>query len=419
MSDTSVQETVREDGLRIISKRVRATNRIRLAVIANVGSAYDNIPGTHHFREHMAFSGTTTRTAAEISKLMGRYFQEYNAFTGRLDTLFFGEAVYTRFKQLADVLFDIYINPIFPEKEIKKEKGVISNEIILRRQNDVQAAYDKLFRMLWKHNPIRISGISTLSNIKKISRNHLVAAHRKWFVPCNTVIVGTGRINHDELVVAVNAAFSLNHKKVRYRHWDHEANILPTRHTATILREGREQALIVAGVKIAPFGEETRDQLALLNAMLGGGSRDSLLWQEIREKRGFTYDVESGIESAHFSLGFCMCIVAEVMPQDIEETKSLIQHIACVTPLEKKHFQRQKEALLDSWLIANETAHDWEDTIIQRAVYEGKPISFFKNYNQKRIRQFSRVTFNQICTLREQLLTPERLACVVVRPIDR
>lgn len=418
MNDVSIQETIREDGLRIISKRVRATNRVRIVVIANVGSAYDDIPGVHHFREHMAFSGTATRSNMEISQLIGRYFREYNAFTGRLDTLFFGEAVYVRFKELADLLFDIYINPIFPEEEIKKEKGVISNEIILRRQNDVQVAHNKLFRMLWKHNPIRVSGIGTLSNIKKISRNHLVAAHQKWFVPCNTTIIGTGRINHGKLVSAANAAFFINHKKVEYRHWDHEADILPTRHTATILREGREQAIIIAGVKIAPFGEETRDQLALLNAMLGEG-RDSLLWQEIREKRGFTYDVESGIESAHFSLGFLLYIITEVMPQDIEETKKLIQHIACVIPLEKKHFQRQKEALLDSWLIANETAHDWEDTIIQRAVYEGKPISFFENYNQKRIRQLSRVSFSQICSLRDTLLTPERLACVIVRPVDR
>ncbi|MDP3770391.1 MAG: pitrilysin family protein [bacterium] len=419
MPDSSLQETVREDAMRIISKRVRATNRVRLVVIANVGSAYDTIPGTHHFREHLAFSDTATRSATEIINLMSRYFQDYHAFTGKLNTLFLGEAVYSRFQQLADVLFDIYLNPTFPEEEIKKERGVILNEIAMLKQNDIQVAYDKLFRMLWKHNPIRVKGIGTPRNINKISRNHLVAAHRKWYVPSNTVIICTGRINHNDLVAAANAAFPLNYKKVQYRHWHHEADMPPLRHEATLLREGREQAVILAGVKIAPLGEQTRDQLGLLNAMLGGGSRDSLLWQEIREKRGLTYGVESGFESPHFSLGFCMYFITEIMPQDIEETKKLIHLIACNTPLEKKHFQRQKEALLDSWLISNETAHDWEDTIIQRAVYEGKPISFFQNYTKKRMRQLSRVTFNQICSLREQLLTPERLACVIVRPIDR
>ena len=414
----SLNESIREDGLRIISKHVRGTNKVRVVVIANVGSAYDNVPGTHHFREHLAFSGSTTRSAVDISHMIGRYFLAHNALTGKLNILFWGEAAYIRFKELLDVLLDIYVNPTFPEELIEKEKGVILNEIILRRQDDVQMGFEKLFRMLWKTNPIRCHGIGTPKNIEKISRDHLVAAHRKWYLPSNTVVVGTGRINHDELVSAAYSAFPVNHKKVEHRHWDHEADVLPMRHEATILREGREQAVILAGVKIAPFGEETRSQLALLNAMLGGGM-DSLLWQEIREKRGFTYDVESGFESPHFRLGFCMYFITEVMPEYISETKKLIRDIVCEVPLERGHFQRQKEALLDSWLVSNETAQDWEDTILNRIVYEGKPVSHFKNYTNKRMRQLSRVTFNQICALRDRLLTRERLACVIVRPVDR
>ena len=416
MKSSSLQETIRSDGLRIITKRIFATKRVCLALIANVGSAYDNVPGTHHFREHLAFSGTTTRSATEIKNLIGRYFLYSNAITEKLNTIFLGEAVYLRFRELTDVLFDIYINPVFPEESIKKERDIILNEIIIRRQDDVQTAYEKLFRLLWKHNPIRHNGLGTSKSIVKITRNHLLAAHRKWYVPCNTVVVGTGRINHEELVAAAYRAFPITHKQVSYRHWDHEADILPTRREATIWYKGREHAIVMAGVKISPFGEETRDQLLLLNAIVGQGW-DSLLWQEIREKRGLAYDVTSGFMTPHSQLGYCMFFMTEVMPNDIEETKTLIRDLVCVTPLDRNHFQRQKEAFLDSWLVANEYASDWEDIIIQRIVQEGKPISHFNNYTEKRIRQLSRVSFDQICALRESLLTPERLACVVVRPV--
>jgi len=95
---SSVRETIREDGLRIITKRLPYTKRTRLAILCSVGSAYDppGYEGLHHYLEHAVHMGTQSRTSHEIRALTEQYFLTHNAETRQTETIYFGEAVFTR-----------------------------------------------------------------------------------------------------------------------------------------------------------------------------------------------------------------------------------------------------------------------------------------------------------------------------------
>ena len=62
--------TTLDNGLRIISSSRPETETVSVGVWVNTGSAYEKVDnnGISHFLEHMAFKGTTTRSALEISE---------------------------------------------------------------------------------------------------------------------------------------------------------------------------------------------------------------------------------------------------------------------------------------------------------------------------------------------------------------
>ena len=63
-----IKQTTLENGLRIISHNMSSVESVSFAVYNKVGSRDESkdINGTAHFLEHMAFKGTTTRSATEI-----------------------------------------------------------------------------------------------------------------------------------------------------------------------------------------------------------------------------------------------------------------------------------------------------------------------------------------------------------------
>ena len=80
-----IKQTTLENGLRIISHHMSSVESVSFAVYNKVGSRDESkeINGTAHFLEHMAFKGTTTRSATEIVETIDRVGGSINAATGK------------------------------------------------------------------------------------------------------------------------------------------------------------------------------------------------------------------------------------------------------------------------------------------------------------------------------------------------
>ena len=79
------QMTTLENGLRIISSSRPETETVSVGIWVKTGSAYEemNVNGISHFLEHMAFKGTKTRSALEISEAIEDVGGFLNAYTSR------------------------------------------------------------------------------------------------------------------------------------------------------------------------------------------------------------------------------------------------------------------------------------------------------------------------------------------------
>src|SRR3990167_8113505 len=106
---STLRETVREDGLRVITKKLQNTKKVILSVSALAGSAddHDNKEGLMHFFEHMAFKGTTTKDRQVIKRLLG-LFVHPNAYTAWLRTCYYASSASDYSVLLENILFDMY-----------------------------------------------------------------------------------------------------------------------------------------------------------------------------------------------------------------------------------------------------------------------------------------------------------------------
>ena len=85
--------------------------------------------GVSHFIEHMLFKGTPARTAHDISREIESVGGVLNAFTGREYTCFYVKVLSKDLVLATDLLADIFMNSLFDEKEIAREKQVVLQEI--------------------------------------------------------------------------------------------------------------------------------------------------------------------------------------------------------------------------------------------------------------------------------------------------
>ena len=413
---STLQETVREDGLRVITKRLTNTKKVVLAVSALAGLAddHEDKEGLMHFWEHMAFKGTTTRDRQEVKKLLGRFVGS-NAYTSWLRTCYLATAPYIRMNLLQDIIFDMYLNPALPADEIEKEKEVVLNETAEYENGDHQKADHELNKLLWKNNPVRRVSCGTPEGLAKITRETLFESHRQWYGSANTAVVAVGNISHDDLTALAFKTFPLNGGAVARRVWDDESEEAPAEKKIIVERRDRARGVVLWGCKVPKFSDRDKDIVIILDRMFGHGF-DSLLFEEIREKTGYVYSTWSNFTDV-VGLARCLNFGAKMLPPRVEEVADLVFEVVCHCELEKAHFLRTKEAVFDELLISLETPYEWLHKINQKVLDEGSELSSLKNYAKRRIKELSSITFDEVLDMRQKLIKPERMACAIIKPV--
>src|SRR3990167_3863978 len=113
---------VLRNGLRVITVPMKDNPTATVLVLVEAGSKYETkkINGLSHFLEHMCFKGTIKRPKGiDISKELDALGSQYNAFTAQEYTGYYAKSDAKHFKQIFDVVSDIYLNSAFPKAELE------------------------------------------------------------------------------------------------------------------------------------------------------------------------------------------------------------------------------------------------------------------------------------------------------------
>ncbi len=105
------------NGMSILTYQMPYMRSVAINLIVNVGSRYESSfeNGISHFLEHMAFKGTSTRTARNIAEEFDAMGAQFNAYTGLERTVYYIKVLNENCYKALDILADIIHNSLFSE----------------------------------------------------------------------------------------------------------------------------------------------------------------------------------------------------------------------------------------------------------------------------------------------------------------
>ena len=335
------KKKIYKNGLRVVTVPMKDNPTVTVLVLVGTGSDYETkeINGISHFLEHMCFKGTVKRpTARGISHELDALGCQYNAFTDHEMTGYYAKGDAKNFKQIFDIVSDIYLNSTFPEQDIEKEKGVIIEEINMYEDMPQRHVQDMFGEVLYGDQPAgwNIAGIK--ENVSKMIRDNFVNYKKAHYVAENTVVIVAGNITNDEVYKEINKHF----KDVPVNKTSKKVKTKDTQNKPKVLLKYKEtdQTHFVLGVRTFPMGDKRNTTLSLLSGVLGAGM-SSRLFNKLREEMGVAYYVRAyndpSLDHGTFqiSAGVNNERVEEVLKEIIKECNLLIKEKVSKEELEK------------------------------------------------------------------------------------
>ncbi|KAK9476526.1 Metalloenzyme, LuxS/M16 peptidase-like protein [Lipomyces japonicus] len=164
--------------------------------------------GTAHFLEHLAFKGTNSRTQQQLEVEIENLGAHLNAYTSRENTVYYAKSFKSDVPKTVEILADILQNSKLDQSAIDRERDVILREAEEVEKQYEEVVFDHLHAVAFQAQPLGRTILGPKENILSITRDDLTNYIKTNYTSDRLVLVGTGAVNHDELVALAEKHFS-------------------------------------------------------------------------------------------------------------------------------------------------------------------------------------------------------------------
>lgn len=258
--------------------------------------------GIAHFTEHTVFKGTAHKSAAVINSYLDRLGGELNAFTTKEDITFHATVLKEDLSKAAGLLFELATCPVFPEKEVETEKGVVIDEIQSYKDSPAEDVYDRFEEALFAGHPLSRPILGTAASVRKITSDELRRFVRDNFTPDRIVFTVVADFDETKMEKAVKKMISKYFPCISDAGVPLENRATPGIGTSiphnifdkTVEKRNHEVNAVLGGPAPSLYEQKERITAVLLANILGGPASNSILNRILREKNGWVYGVECG-----------------------------------------------------------------------------------------------------------------------------
>ena len=278
--------------LPVVTLKMPSIGSVAINLLVKVGARYehDQELGLSHFLEHMAFKGTTSRSARQIAQEFDAIGGQFNAYTSKEFTAYYAKVLPKHVDTAMDILADIILNSTYLEEEITKEAGVIAQEIAQTQDDPSDLGYEKLMELTFAQQQLGKSILGTYDSINAFRTADFKAYVAKHYLANNMVLSAAGNVDHGAFAQKAEAMFA------SVAHGD-----APAFAAATYMGGGKvftnkeqlEQSFLYLGYKGIPYTNLEEIYAMKMMSLLLGGGMSSRLFQKVREEMALAYDVGS------------------------------------------------------------------------------------------------------------------------------
>ncbi len=293
-----------KNGIRLVHS-FNTSEVAHCGIVINTGSRdeAEKENGMAHFIEHVIFKGTKKRKAYHVLSRLENIGGDLNAFTTKEETAIYASFLHPYFERTLELISDITFNSSFPEKEINKEKDVVLDEINSYKDSPSELIFDDFEELIYDGHPIARNILGTPKSVKSFTKEGIQNFIQKNYHTDQMVISSIGNIGFTKLIKLVEKYFG-----------EIPANLRSNGRQKMIAYEVQKKRIdkrtylshSCIGNLAYPRNHENRLGLVLLNNLLGGPALNSRLALAVREKHGYTYDIESHYQPYSDTGLFCV-----------------------------------------------------------------------------------------------------------------
>ena len=400
--------TTLPNGTKIVSEFIPHVKSFTLGFWFNVGARDENLRnnGISHFIEHMLFKGTKKRTARMIAEEIESYGGYLNAFTSKEHTCYYSKGLTENLGRTFSVLSDLIQNPLFKERHIKKEAGVVIDELKDLDDNPEELLYDKFEEIIFNGNKLSLPVIGREGNIRKFNSDDLFNFHNTNYNTDGLLIVASGNVKHDELIKLTekyvtqrNSRFKRSRDKFSFKKVDD-----------TFIEKNVQQVHTIIGRATYGYNDRRRIPARFLTALLGEGS-SSRLFLAIREKLGITYQINSFLNSYFDTSAFGVYFstnqkqyskVIEIVFKEFNKLKNI--------PVKERELRKVKEYLKGGIVLGMESTTNRMMRIANSILYYNRVISL-----EEYLEKIDKITEEDVQKAANELLNENKLVKVILK----
>lgn len=400
------------NGIRIIHEPLN-NGVAHCALLINAGTRDEQAGenGIAHFIEHVIFKGTHKRKAFHILSRMENVGGDLNAYTTKEETTVYCSFLPQYYERSLELISDIVFNSVFPEKEIQKEKDVVMDEINHYKDTPSEEIYDEFEKLIFKGHALGKDILGTPEDVKRINKDSVQQFIRNHYHTEQMVLSSAGNIPFERLIALAERYFGhINQSSAA------KSRQQFTGYKAEMQVEKRSNFLSHGCIGNIAYSrkDDKRTVLVLLNNILGGHGMNSRLNLAIREKYGFTYNIDSMYLPYSDTGVFSIYLGTDKGYMD----KSIrLIHIELKKLRENKlgglQLQRAKQQIIGQLAISlesnvNEMLSNGKSILHQNRVYS------FEDFREK----INKITAEDLLHVANEIFDPNRLSTLIYRSND-
>ncbi len=313
------------------------------------------------------------------------------------------------------IFADVLMHPAFPEDKIQMRKDEVVE--IIRRENDnpSQIANREFRKIIYdsKHPySRRVEG--TLESIEKITREDMIAFHKKYFHPNNIILGISGDFNKEEIIKKLNEVFA---------GWKKENIQFPE--VPKVERQFERSVYNIykdinqANVMMGHLGIHRRSPdyfpVTIMNFILGGGSFNARILSRIRSDEGLAYSAFSAFQTSQ-DLGMFFVSCQTKLESTNRAISIALEELDKMrnTPVGDEELAQAKETFMNQFIFRFVTSAN----IVGQKVeieYEGLPLNYLETY----LDNVKAITRDDIQRVAKKYLHPDEIKILVVGDKER
>lgn len=341
------------NGLRIVLDKIENLRTCAFGVMVASGSGYETpeTAGTSHFIEHMLFRGTQKRTALELAVEMDEIGGRMNAYTTSSLTYFYAHTLTEHLPKAMDIICDMIMNSKLSSEDVELEKGVIKEEIAMYKDSPEDVCLDTYYENIWKGSPLANNILGTVENIEAMTREKLQAHMKKFYVPERMIVTVSGNFNEESVLQICEGYFGK---------MENTGNtvVFPTAvyqpQIVTVEKDFSQNQLIL-GFNGVTLENKRECRIADYVSSILAGSSSSRLFQNLREKLGLVYSVDS-TNACHPKTGLMlidMGLSRKSEKKAIRETLKILE--AFPSDITEREAAVTREHIVSSFVMGSES----------------------------------------------------------------